>query len=118
VVRIVSGKSWIGVDFDATLAHYESGNFKAGVLGEPILPMLERVKRWLRKGQTVKIVTARALDPAQALQIADWTERWVGQRLQVTAHKDSRMICLYDDRCRQVIPNTGDLVGEEHTGDE
>lgn len=110
-------KGWIGVDFDSTLAHYTPGDFKAGILGEPILPMLERVKRWLRKGQTVKIVTARANDPGQNKLIGDWTEKWLKQRLEVTDRKDSRMICLYDDRCRQVVPNTGDLIGEEHTGE-
>lgn len=113
----MSGKGWIGVDFDATLAHYTPGDFRKGILGDPILPMLERVKRWLRKGQTVKIVTARAEDPRQAMDIVAWCVKWVGQPLQVTNRKDSRMICLYDDRCRQVVPNTGDLIGEEHTGE-
>jgi hypothetical protein len=114
----MSGKGWIGCDFDATLAHYTPGDFKKGVLGDPILPMLERVKRWMRKGQTVKIVTARANDPSQVVAISDWCLKYLGERLEVTNKKDSRLICLYDDRCRQVIPNTGDLVGEEHTGDE
>jgi len=111
-------KGWIGVDFDGTLAHYTWGDFKKGVLGEPILPMLERVKRWLRRGETVKIVTARASDPVQRAAIRDWCALWTGHTLEVTDRKDSRMICLYDDRCRQVIPNTGDLVGEEHTGED
>jgi hypothetical protein len=110
-------KGWIGVDFDGTLAHYTPGDFRKGVLGDPVLPMLERVKRWLRKGQTVKIVTARACDPAQNQLIQQWCVDHIGQPLQVTDRKDSRMICLYDDRCRQVVPNTGDLIGEEHTGE-
>lgn len=113
----MSGKGWIGCDFDGTLAYYTPGDFKKGVLGDPILPMLERVKRWLRKGQTVKIVTARANDRAQNELIRQWCEKWLGTQLDVTDRKDSRMICLYDDRCRQVIANTGDLIGEEHTGE-
>lgn len=111
-------EGWVGVDFDGTLAYYEPGSFRKGVLGEPVLPMLERVKRWIRRGQTVKIVTARASDPAQVALIQDWCARWLGETLPVIRHKDSRMICLYDDRCRQVVHNTGELIGEEHTGDE
>lgn len=111
-------KGWIGVDFDGTLAYYERGMFGKGDLGEPIPAMLERVDRWLRKGQTVKIVTARAADPLQRAAIVQWCLKWLGRALEVTDRKDSRMICLYDDRCRQVIPNTGDLVGEEHTGED
>jgi len=46
----VSG-GWIGVDLDGTLAHYEG--FKgAQHIGEPISPMVERVKRWLAEGKT------------------------------------------------------------------
>ncbi len=49
---------WIGVDFDGTLAHYD-GWKGAAHCGEPIAPMVERVKRWLDAGWEVRIFTAR-----------------------------------------------------------
>lgn len=36
-----------------------------------------------------------------------WSDEHLGQRLLVTAAKDFQMLRLYDDRCVQVIPNTG-----------
>ena len=46
------------MDLDGTLAHYEGWN---GVnhIGAPLAPMVERVKKWLAAGKTVKIFTAR-----------------------------------------------------------
>ncbi len=45
----MSGK-WIGVDFDHTLCRDD---------GSPVEVMVDRVKRWLAQGLTVKIFTAR-----------------------------------------------------------
>jgi len=54
----MSSGGWIGIDLDATLAHYEGWK---GVdhIGDPVPAMLERVKRWIEEGQRVKIMTAR-----------------------------------------------------------
>jgi len=113
---------WIGVDLDGTLAHYDG--WKNGEIGEPIPAMVERVKQWLVEGKTVKIFTARvsitggysleshryadaefALE--QAKLIADWCEKHIGQRLEVTCIKDFAMTELWDDRAVQVVINTG-----------
>lgn len=49
---------WIGVDFDGTLATY--GTWAgADHVGEPIAPMVARVKRWLAEGREVRVFTAR-----------------------------------------------------------
>lgn len=50
--------SWIGVDLDGTLAHYD---YWRGFdhIGEPIPLMADRVKQWLADGIEVRIVTAR-----------------------------------------------------------
>ena len=50
-------KDWIGVDLDGTLAEYHGWN--DGKIGEPIQLMVERVKRWLAEGKSVRIMTAR-----------------------------------------------------------
>ena len=111
------GKGWFGVDLDGTIAFYDG--YKGNVIGEPIPKMVERVKRWIEKGHNVKIMTARvsskdAESPEQLAEIRtmieDWTEEHIGTRLEVTNEKDYKMIELWDDRCVQVIPNTGEPV--------
>jgi hypothetical protein len=98
---------WIGVDLDGTLAEYYGWN--GGLIGEPVPAMLDRVKAWLAGGTTVKIFTARACtgDPEEIAKIKAWCLLHIGQELEVTAVKDFAMFELWDDRCIQVIPNTG-----------
>lgn len=132
-------RGWIGVDFDGTLAQY--GTWVSPThCGQPIAPMVERVKRWLAAGREVRIFTARvfpilgAITPdtivgappggdrrgyeaAAAVEaIRDWCRQHVGQVLTITCVKDYAMVELYDDRCVQVRPNTGELVGESTRG--
>lgn len=115
-----SSKGWIGVDLDGTLAQFTRLTPMLTV-GEPIIPMVERVKQWLRDGHEVRIVTARIAPPHFCVVtketftrddiekcIQDWTEEHIGQRLTVTCSKDFHMIELWDDRCVQVEPNTGE----------
>jgi hypothetical protein len=42
--------------------------------------------------------------------IEQWCERHIGQVLPVTNRKDYGLIEFWDDRCVQVIPNTGIAV--------
>lgn len=100
-------KGWIGVDLDGTLAHYE-GWVSDDHIGDPIPLMLERVKAWLAAGKDVRIFTARANTGDDAIAtINRWCIQHVGKVLPVTATKDYGMIELWDDRCVQIIPNTG-----------
>ncbi len=97
---------WIGVDLDGTLAEY--GGWKGpNHIGAPILPMLDRVKRWLADGREVRIFTARACIPEQVAPIAVWLDRHGIGGLSITNVKDFGMVELWDDRCVQVEPNTG-----------
>lgn len=117
-----TNEGWMGVDLDGTLATYNPGQ-GIGNIGLPIEPMVKRVTEWLSKGYEVRIVTARVaaqgktngdgvLDSqefadAQQEMIGDWTEKVFGVRLKATASKDFNMLQLWDDRCVQVLTNTG-----------
>jgi len=123
---------WIGVDLDGTLAYYDQWR-GALHIGEPIPAMLERVRRWLDEGKDVRIFTARVNREGIAAAMASpegvaaaarevtaveecirqWCEKHVGRALPVTCCKDYGMIELWDDRCIQVIPNTGRTIADE-----
>ena len=122
---------WIAVDFDGTLATYGTW-LGADHMGEPIGPMVDRVKRWLAEGREVRIFTARvgtsgrpngagqsddeAFAAQQRLQIQAWCRQHIGRELQVTATKDFGMVELWDDRAVQVRMNTGEVVGHSTRG--
>ena len=114
-------EGWIGVDLDGTLAHYD-GWVGPVEIGEPIGPMVERVKRWLSEGYTVKIVTARVTTGSELANtlirgsIGDWCREHLGAVLEVTCSKDLNMLELWDDRAVQVIANTGEPVGRSTRG--
>lgn len=98
-------------DLDGTLAFHNPGDgVKTG--GDPIPRHLERVKQWLADGWEVRIITARVSpewnDRAEQTKlIQDWTEKHLGVRLMVQAHKCGQMRELWDDRAVGVVPNTG-----------
>ena len=109
--------SWIGVDFDATIAEYDGWKGPL-VLGKPIPAMVERVKTWLAAGYEVRIFTARAemvghedYEPMIAAMKA-WCLEHVGQELAITATKDFGCIFIVDDRAISCEPNTGRLLFE------
>jgi hypothetical protein len=121
---MASNKGWWACDLDGTLAEYH-GWPADGSIGKPIPAMVERVKGWLAEGKDVRIFTARIwplgttadadqMRSAQAIEqmvkITEWCAKHLGQPLQITCCKDYGMITLYDDRCVQVVPNTGELV--------
>lgn len=104
---------WIGVDLDGTLAHYE-GWEGAKEIGEPVPAMLARVKKWLADGHEVRIFTARVSygDPEKCRPaIEEWCLKHLGKKLPVTNEKDFQMMELWDDRCVQVLTNTGLQMG-------
>jgi hypothetical protein len=124
----MSENGWIGVDLDQTLAQYDGWK---GVteIGDPIPAMRDRVKKWLSEGRKVKIMTARVYcgesgEPAGdryrdaqlgRVAIEKWCIKHLGVILPITCCKDTQMITLWDDRCVQVRPNTGDPIGESRS---
>lgn len=110
----IRGNGWIGVDLDGTLAHYTSWQ---GIhhIGDPIKPMLYKVRSALERGVHIKIFTARACQAQDSRELAikhiqDWTEKHIGKRLEVTAEKDFSCLEIWDDRARGVIHNIGEFI--------
>lgn len=104
---------WIGVDLDGTLAHYDEWK-GADHIGEAVPVMLERVKRMVADGKTVKIFTARVSAPDFDVSVVhEWLKANGLPELEVTNSKDYAMIRCYDDRSVQVETNTGRLIGAE-----
>lgn len=103
-------KGWIAVDFDGTLATYAGNNT---IMGQPIVPMIRRVKSWLAKGHEVRIFTARVSfkdeekNKAVTEAIQEWCVTHIGQKLAVTCIKDYACVQLWDDKAIRVIKNTG-----------
>jgi hypothetical protein len=108
---------WIGVDLDKSLAIYDDF-VSHDHIGEPIPAMVKRVQQWLMQGKVVKIFTARMsdADPKKRLEILDaihaWTLKHIGRSLDATCIKDYGMVELWDDRARELEPNTGRYIGE------
>lgn len=103
-------KGFIGVDLDGTLAHYKEGDCHNCVVGKPIEPMMQRVRRWLKQGKEIKIFTARARDPQQVAVIKQWLREQNLPDLEITNIKEPAMIEFYDDRAVAVKKNTGEIV--------
>lgn len=105
---------WHGVDLDSTIAYYTT--FKGdNVIGKPIEgEALNRVKDWLKKGEKVKIFSARAETKSAIKAIEKWCLKVFGKKLEVTNVKDSYMIDLLDNAAHHVEPNTGEIkAGDE-----
>ncbi|MHA2403863.1 MAG: hypothetical protein ACXADH_12785 [Candidatus Kariarchaeaceae archaeon] len=96
---------WVGFDFDGTLAKEHTF--------EPVLPMVRRLRTYLKNGTECRILTARGNDPHGIALVKNWLREQDLPNLEVTSKKDYQMIVLYDDRARQVIQDTGEVVGEE-----
>ena len=108
----------IFVDFDGTLAHYDSWDKQGNELGRPILPMLNKVKEWLAKDYGVTIFTARLShneeeSHKQTRLIHEFLRQYNLPELPVTAIKSHRATHFVDDRAYHVIKNKGILQEED-----
>lgn len=125
-------KRKVCVDFDGTLAteywENDAGGYDPGKVGWPVLAMVERVRRWLARGDDVFVLTAR-VNPSHGAEveaskaaIEGFCLEQFGRVLEVTCMKDSKMDWLYDDKAVGVEKNTGRILGIteedlESTGD-
>ena len=120
---------WVGVDYDGTL-RFRDILGTSGKRGDPIAPMVERVKLMLREGKDVRIFTARvskkpgryaglARHPEiERLDIELWCLLTFGRVLPVTNVKDYDCDEIWDDIAVSVELNTGEYFrfGEEIPG--
>lgn len=116
MTSLIKPGKWIGVDFDGTLAYHVRGS-SLSEYGEPIAPMVRRVREWLRLGIEVRIMTARVSSifkdaDVQRSRIQLWCSLHLGKVLDVTAEKDGNMEELWDDRAVSMTNNTGERVGK------
>jgi hypothetical protein len=114
IIQLATSKPWIGVDLDGTLAEY---NEWKGVehIGKPISKMVQRVKRWISEGKTVKIFTARASGDDKDIAIPfikEWCKEHIGETLDVVCEKDQDMTELWDDRAVRVKKNEGTRIAQ------
>jgi len=110
------------VDLDGTLAEYDTWK-GPGHIGKPVPKMVDRVKRWIKEGRDVRIFTARVSGGHDEWdrseldftihKIEEWCLKHLGTVLPITCCKDLNTIMIFDDRCRQVTQNTGEVVGEQ-----
>jgi hypothetical protein len=111
-------ESWIGFDLDGTLA-ISTGVSASDVIGPPVERMVIRLQEHVKRGDKVKIFTARVGCPDEESNkiaraaIEKWCVMYLGFLPEITNIKDIGMRLLYDDRARQVIENTGIVVGED-----
>lgn len=102
---------WIGVDLDGTLADFSEGWKGIEHIGKPLWPMVNRVKGVLADGMLVKILTARANDPNAIPYVKKWLVEEAGlPELEITNIKGHNIKEIWDDKARQVVPNTGEFV--------
>ena len=102
--------SWIGIDLDGTLAHYD-GFQGEEIIGEPVPRMMNHLKKFLENKDTVKIFTARAGTIKGTAAVKKWLKKNGLPDIEVTNVKDYQMKRLYDDRAIRVEQNTGRLLG-------
>jgi len=76
--------------------------------------MVDFVKDLVSQGKKIKIFTARAKNKDTIPYIHKWLKENGLLKFEVTNEKDFGMIMLYDDRCNQVITNSGEIVKQDN----
>jgi hypothetical protein len=106
----------VAFDLDGTLAEHDGWKGYEHI-GAPVAKMVERWKAYRAKGATCVIFTARASAeeadrPVAIKTIEDWAQEHLGEVPPITHEKTMHIVRMYDDRARQVLENTGEVVGE------
>lgn len=104
-------EGFIGVDWDCTLFSYTQYKGPEDI-GEPIKPMVDRVKGWVKEGKDVRIFSARGKDSYPAMRRA--MAKHLGVILPITNIKEPSMYAFYDDRAVAIEPNEGEPYSQEN----
>jgi hypothetical protein len=114
-MSIKSKGPWIGFDLDKTLAEYPPKNGES--IGDPIPNVVARLRRYIAEGKECRIFTARVGSDKSTFELNQfkydldrWLRKHIGTTLEATCEKDHFMMELYDDRAKQVRPNTGEII--------
>ena len=101
------------VDWDGTLVTYD-GWKGPGIYGVPVIPMLDRIRKWLVDGHEVLIYTSRVSvehGPERVMLECQGIDKALQDMglplLQITANKYIRITEFWDDRGVRVQRNTG-----------
>ena len=77
----------IYIDFDGTIATQKNGYQRE--IGEPIIPMINQINKWIKQGHNITIFTARA-DYSDLMEKMD-LEIFIGEKVC----KKCRLIVRY-----------------------
>ncbi len=98
----------IAVDLDGTLAHHDGRPFDPEHIGEPVPRMLAKVKKFLKDGEEVVILTARATEEKNIPPIKAWLKKHGLEAIKrITNEKTPDIETLYDDIAVGIRRNTG-----------
>ncbi len=97
---------WIGVGLDGVLSKW-SEDYDPEQIGQPIIEMVDRVHEWIKNGYEVRIVSERAINDIDAIQVEAWLDLHNLPMLAITNAIDAEMIALWHDRAIHVGLNTG-----------
>lgn len=100
----------IAFDLDGTLAKYD--NWKGlNHIGEPIIPIINKLKKYLANNEKCCIFTARATSEKNKEPIKKWLIKNIGREIPITNIKNTNIKKFYDDRAIAVEKNTGKILG-------
>lgn len=99
----------IAIDLDGTLAEYYGWKGDEHI-GEPIIPVLSKAIEEQTKGAEIWIFSARCDSDKSSKLIYDWCEKH-GLNIHGTTNVKYKCFAeFWDDRAKQVVPNTGVFV--------
>ena len=102
----------IYIDFDGTIATQKDGYQRE--IGEPIMPMIDRINKWIKQGHNITIFTARAdySDLMEKMDIEIFCVKHFGKILPITNKKSHNADLYIDDKAIRVERNTGKLLND------